>query len=95
MDGSKKIHTTSDIKITNRSSVDISGVDEIFSYDENSIVLSVCGTKTSVEGENLRVTALSVENGRVSAEGIINAVICEENVPAQKGFMSRIFKGKL
>ncbi len=93
MDDNRKTHSSSDIRIHDRGSIDISGVDEILSYDDRTIILSVCGTKTVVEGENLRVTVLSVQEGRISACGRINAVICEEEAPARKGFFSRMLKG--
>lgn len=94
MDGTRKTHTTSDIRITNRDTATLCGVDEIFSYDENSVVLSLCGVRTVVEGENLKVTELSVENGRISLAGRINAVICEDDVPLRKGFFGSLFRGK-
>lgn len=92
MDSSKKVNSSSDIRISDRARIDISGVDEILSYDEESIILSVCGTRTVVEGENLRVTVLSVEEGRISACGRINSVISEEAIPVRKGLFSRMFK---
>ena len=94
MDSTRKIHTTSDIRIQDRASSTICGADEIYSYDENSVVLSLCGTRTVIEGESLRVTELSVENGRISLAGKINAVICEDEVPLKKGFFTSLFKGK-
>ena len=93
MDSAKKSFSDSDIRITSMTRVDITGVDEIFSYDDRSIVLSVCGTKTVVEGEELRVTVLSVEDGRISAVGRINGVVCEEDISPKKGFLSRLVKG--
>ena len=83
----------SDVRISNRSSIDVSGVEQIISYDEQSIVLVVCGVKMIVEGENLVVTELSVENGKVSAKGKITAVIYEEGAVKKTGFFSGIFRG--
>lgn len=92
MDTVRKPQSASDIRIINRKQIDISGVDEIFSYDESSIVLSVCGTRTVVEGEDLRVTVLSVGEGRICAVGRIDAVVCEEAAPSGKGFFARLFR---
>ena len=94
MDETRKNHSSSDIRISDRAVIEISGVDRVLSYDEESIVLSLCGTKTGIEGECLRVTVLSVEQGRICAEGKINAVICEEEIPVHRGFFSKMFGGK-
>ena len=91
MDDNKKIRSSSDIKISDRTRIDISGIDEILSYDDESIILSVCGIRTVVRGSGLRVTVLSVEDGRISACGRIDAVICEEEMPRHTGVFSRLF----
>ncbi len=94
MDGTRKTHMVSDIRITNRETAQLCGVDEIFSYDENSVMLSLCGVRTVVEGEGLKVTELSVDDGRITLSGRINAVICEDDVPLRKGFFASLFRGR-
>ncbi|MBR3994355.1 MAG: hypothetical protein IKI97_03645 [Clostridia bacterium] len=93
MDNQKKSVSNSDVKIFGRSTAEITGVDEILSYDDRTIVLSLCGTRTVIEGEALRVTQLSVHDGRVSAQGRINAIIYEDDIKPQKGFISKLFRG--
>ncbi len=93
MQNSTRSFSLSDVRINNRSSIDISGVEEVISYDERSIVLVVCGVKMIVEGDDLRVTELSVDDGRVCAIGKIGAVLYEEGTVKKSGFLSSIFKG--
>ena len=93
MDVSKKNGNLSDIRIVDRSSVEISGIDDILSYDEECIVISLCGVRTVVEGSNLKVTVLSVEEGKISACGRIDAVICDNETKVKKGMFSRLFGG--
>ena len=92
MDGSRRINTVSDIRISDRKRIDISGVDEVLSYDDRTIILSVCGTRTVVEGEELKVTVLSVQDGEISAVGKVNAVVFEEATAVRKGLLSGIFR---
>ncbi len=93
MENRTKEFGTSQIIINCRNSIDITGVEEVISYDDRGIVLVVCGSRTIVEGEQLHVTRLSVEEGRVCAVGHIGAVIYDD-VPAGKGgFISRLFRG--
>ena len=63
------------IVVTGRSSVEITDVTEVVSFDEEEIVLVTGTGKLSVEGEGLRITVLSVENGTVSAVGKINGIV--------------------
>ena len=93
MENVTKGFSMSDVGINNRSSIDISGVEEVISYDEQSIVLVVCKARMTVEGENLRVTELSVDDGKVSAIGRIDAVTYDEGTVKKSGFFSSLFKG--
>jgi len=93
MNGTRNVFSSSDVRIYNRSSIEICGVDEIISYDDRMIVLSVCGIRTVVEGEDLRVKDLSVEDGRICASGRINGLFYDEETVQKKGFFSRLFKG--
>ncbi len=88
-----KEFSLSEVRINCRSSIDISGVEDVISYDDRSIVLVVCGVRTVVEGEELHVTRLSVEEGKVSATGHIGALIYEEAPVKKGGFLSGLFRG--
>ena len=78
------------IVVTGRSSVEITDVTEVVSFDEEEIVLVTGTGKLSVEGEGLRVTVLSVENGTVSAVGKINGIVyLNENRERRSGVFGR------
>ena len=57
-----------------RDTVAVTEVTGVVSFDEEEIVLETGTGKLSVEGEGLRITVLSLENGVVSAVGKINAI---------------------
>lgn len=92
MDNTKRSFSSSDIRVYNRERIEIGGVDEILSYDDRTIVLSVCGTRAVIEGENLRVTGLSVEEGKINAVGRLNGFFYEEEIKLRKGFFSKLVK---
>ncbi len=92
MDDLKNSFLSSDVRISDRGHITVTGVEEILSCDENAVILSVSGTRTVIEGERLRVTELSVEDGKVTAVGKINAVVYEEEIKTSKGFFSGLFK---
>lgn len=92
MDDLKNSFLSSEVRISDRGFIAVTGVEEILSCDENAVILSVSGTRTVIEGERLRVTELSLEEGKVTAVGKINAVVYEEEIKTSKGFFSGLFK---
>ena len=48
---------------------------EVVSFDEQEIVLVTGAGKLSIDGDGLKITVLSVENGMVSAVGKINGIV--------------------
>ena len=78
------------IVVSGRSTVEITEVTEVVSFDEEEIVLVTGTGKLSVEGEGLRITVLSVENGIVSAVGKINGIVyLNENREKRSGIFGR------
>lgn len=63
------------ILVTARSSIEISDVTEVVSFDEEEIVLETKTGKLSIEGDGLKITVLSLETGGVSAVGKINGIV--------------------
>lgn len=67
-----------------RDGMKITGVKDVVSFDEKGVSLeTVCGSM-AVEGEDLHVTVLDIEDGRVVLEGRINGVYYFEARPQQK-----------
>ena len=92
MQNFQKSFSESDIRINNRSSIDISGVEEILSYDESSIVLVVCGVRLVIEGEGLRIGELRTAEGKIFASGRICSLIYEEAQAKKSRFPHNLFK---
>ena len=78
------------IVVSDRSSIEITDVTEVVSFDEEEIVLVTGAGKLSIDGEGLRITVLSVENGTVSAVGKINGIVyLNENREKRSGIFGR------
>ena len=85
-------NTYGNFSVINRKSIDITGVVSLDSFDEYSITLSVTDSVLTVEGENLSITTLDLERGKVFAEGKINGVYYSDpKAPSDKGMFSKIF----
>ena len=79
-----------DLHLQNRQKLSVSGVQEIESFDENTVVLLTSEGMLVIRGENLQLQALSIEGGQVAVEGLITSLDYEE---ARKtgGFFRRLF----
>ena len=55
-----------------RNGIKIDGVCDVISFDERSVVLDTTAGSMAVEGENLHITILNIENKNVEIEGKIN-----------------------
>ena len=84
------------ITMCDRSSMEICGVTDVISFDEETVVLeTVCGRLT-VDGASLHVHTLNVEAGLVTLEGRVDALAYETASVAEEsqrgGFFSRLFR---
>lgn len=79
------------IIIDERKRLEISGIKEVKSFDDETIVLVSVMGKITVKGENLHIKSFDTESGDIFVDGKIHAVVYMSE--AQKGtFMSRIFR---
>ncbi len=73
------------ISLQQRALMQITGVTEVESFDEQSVVLVTdCGELT-VEGEGLHVSTLDIAKGQVDVKGRVCALIYGDSAPARKG----------
>ena len=80
------------IVLEDRSRMSISGVEQVDSFDENKIILSTIKGGMSIKGEDLNISNLNLEDGKVKVTGLINSLeyISREGVP--KSILGKIFK---
>ena len=64
--------------LNERKELTMTGVTEVVSFDENTVVLhTVLGTLI-IQGQELQLKTLSLDGGQVAVEGNISALIYEE-----------------
>jgi len=67
-----------------RKNIKLRGVEEVVSFDDREVVLKTqCGGMT-VEGEELHIAVLNVEEGRVELDGRIDGLFYFDDTPSQK-----------
>ncbi len=83
-----------DITLRNRKILDITGVKQVESFDNEEFLLETEMGFRSIRGHNLHMKNLNVEQGLVSIEGkIYDLVYLDENQnDKSKGFFGKLFK---
>ena len=75
------------LTLNERSSLTMTGVTEVVSFDEALVVLHTALGMLSVQGSDLQLKNLSLEGGQAAVEGQISALIFEET--RQRGIFGR------
>ncbi|MBR0349395.1 MAG: sporulation protein YabP [Acutalibacteraceae bacterium] len=84
-------NTMHDLVIESRKKVTMTGIVDVESFDEETIVAeSECG-EIFIKGSLLKISRLSVESGDMIVEGNIDAVSYSEG-KAKGGFFSKVFR---
>ena len=82
-------HLPHKLQLNERSSLTMTGVAEVVSFDENTVVLQTSLGLLIVQGQQLQLKNLTLEGGQVAVEGSISALSYEE--PRQTGWR-RLFR---
>ncbi|MCI5485658.1 MAG: sporulation protein YabP [Clostridiales bacterium] len=77
------------LQLSERKVLTMTGVTEVVSFDENSVVLQTSLGLLIVQGQQLSLKNLSLDGGQVAVEGSISALAYEE--PRQSGWR-RLFR---
>ncbi len=81
------------IVLEDREQLLISGVEEVESFDEGTIVLTTAQGGLEIQGEGLHIEKLSLDGGDLKVEGSISALIYDAEPRGRGGFLSRLFGG--
>lgn len=83
-----------EIKMLNRKLLEISGVIKVESFDSEEFLLETeCGF-LQIKGENLHIKNLSLEQGLVAIEGLVQSLeyLDASTQTKSKGFIGKLFK---
>lgn len=77
-----------DIILRSRKRLEMSGINEVSSFDEKEIVAQISGAGISIDGENLKIEKFDAENGLLVINGKINGIFYyNKDQKKKKGFM--------
>ena len=82
------------VKLNNRKNLEITGVKEVDSFDNEEFLLQTVMGYLIVRGQNLQLKNLDVAEGIVTIKGKIYELsyVDEENQEKAKGFFSKLFR---
>ena len=78
--------------LEDRRMLTVSGVSDVDSFDEETVVVFTDLGELTIRGSNLHINRLSVEVGELSVEGNIAALIYSDDTPKSGGFFRRVFR---
>ena len=82
------------IILEEREQLSISGVEEVESFDENTILLTTAQGALEIQGEGLHIEKLSLDGGDLKVEGRVNALLYEADRGSRSGgLLSRLLGG--
>ena len=74
-----------------REQLSVSGVEEVESFDENTIVMRTSRGTLVVRGEELHIEKLSLDGGELRVEGSVDSLTYEDGGREGGGLFSRLF----
>lgn len=88
--GGQELEAPHRLTLEGRNHLSMTGVIEVESFDENTIVLATTRGTLVVHGSGLHLQMLSLDGGQVSVDGLVEGMSYEEPAPAG-GFFARLF----
>ena len=79
----------SKIILNHRKQISLSGVEEVFNSNESCIILKISGSKLQLNGSNISISKLDIENKILEATGFFNCIKFYEK---QEGLFKKFFK---
>ena len=89
--GEPQLQLPHKLTLNERSSLSMTGVTEVVSFDDSSVILHTGLGTLVVQGSQLQLKTLSPEGGQVAVEGSVCSLNYEQS-RADRGFWQRLFK---
>ncbi len=89
----KKSRKPHSVMWKDRAQGTVTGVTDVYSFDEHSIILETEQGTMTIKGKNLHIGRLMLEQGEVEMDGTIDSVVYSGSNPAKKGsLVKRMFR---
>lgn len=93
MEKNKISFKSQNIYLEDRQKLSVTGVEQVESFNENTIILVTIKGIVTIKGENLNINKLNLEDGHVKIDGLVNEVIYTGKEGSTKGnLFEKMFK---
>ena len=92
-DGKLRAEAAHHVILEGREELSVSGVEEVESFDENTIVMVTNKGTLVVRGEDLHIEKLSLDGGDLRVEGLVESLTYEDEGRERGGFFARLMRG--
>lgn len=80
------------IILEDRHALTVSGVSDVDSFDEMTVIIYTDRGELTVKGEGLHINRLNIETGELTLEGQVQSMIYADVPSRSGGFLGRLFK---
>ena len=80
------------IIMEDRKKMSVSGVTEIDSFDEQTVIAITQLGELTIRGWNLHITRLNLEQGELMVDGDISSITYTDIRPKAQGFFSKVLR---
>ena len=87
MENAKQMQHT--LFLEGRQRLSLSGIEDVISFDENGLLLQTVQGTLTVDGTDIHIVTLSVEQGELMVEGRICGVYYVDKMTKKSGFFTR------
>lgn len=88
----ENIRVIQNVIIEGRKRLNISGVKQVISFDDETVLLDTALGKMTVKGEGVKIESFNTSSGDLAATGTVHAVVYMASENSGGGFISRLFK---
>ena len=95
MEDSKKINSFQNIVLENREKLNITGILDVFSFDDQIIIVETELGLLTIKGTDLKINKLSIDTSDFVVDGKINSLAYSDSdisIKKNKNILSKIFK---
>ena len=84
----KDVKLSHNLILKERKSLNISGVLDVDSFDDNAVVAYTDLGELTIKGSNLHINKINLDSGDLELDGEVYSLEYAEDRPAERGFFS-------
>ena len=77
------------LSLEGRKKLNLSGIEDVISFDENGLLLQTFDGTLTIDGSDIHIVSLSVEQGELLVEGRICGIYYVDKSTKKVGFFSK------